>query len=72
MILRTARRGRNSGGQFWGCSAYPSCTGTRDVGAANKEPSVGDAIPGSRNSEEGLGPGEVVSSGERTGHVGTG
>ena len=27
MILR---RGRN--GEFWGCSAYPSCRGTRDIG----------------------------------------
>jgi hypothetical protein len=29
MRRRTARRGRNAGGQFWGCSRYPSCTGTR-------------------------------------------
>jgi DNA-binding helix-hairpin-helix protein with protein kinase domain len=29
MLRRTARRGRHSGGQFWGCSRYPSCTGTR-------------------------------------------
>ena len=33
--LRTARRGRNAGGQFWGCSEYPRCRGTRDV---NNEP----------------------------------
>jgi hypothetical protein len=30
MLRRTARRGRNSGRQFWGCSRYPSCTGTRN------------------------------------------
>jgi DNA-binding helix-hairpin-helix protein with protein kinase domain len=30
MLRRTARRGRHSGGQFWGCSRYPSCTGTRN------------------------------------------
>lgn len=29
MILRTARRGRNAGNRFYGCSRYPSCTGTR-------------------------------------------
>lgn len=29
MIRRTARRGINAGGQFWGCSRYPACTGTR-------------------------------------------
>ena len=25
LILRTATRGQNLGGQFWGCSAYPRC-----------------------------------------------
>ena len=30
MVLRTARRGKNKGGQFWGCSRYPKCRGTRD------------------------------------------
>jgi DNA-binding helix-hairpin-helix protein with protein kinase domain len=30
MLRRTARRGRHSGRQFWGCSRYPSCTGTRN------------------------------------------
>ncbi|WP_338828331.1 topoisomerase DNA-binding C4 zinc finger domain-containing protein [Bradyrhizobium sp. 27S5] len=29
MVRRTARRGRNAGGAFWGCSRYPRCTGTR-------------------------------------------
>ncbi|MBR1248953.1 thermonuclease family protein [Bradyrhizobium sp. AUGA SZCCT0169] len=29
MVLRTARRGRNSGSPFWGCSRYPACRGTR-------------------------------------------
>jgi len=28
MVLRTARRGPNSGNQFWGCAAYPRCKGT--------------------------------------------
>jgi len=27
MVLRTARKGRNAGSQFWGCSAYPECKG---------------------------------------------
>ena len=27
MVLRTAKSGRNSGQQFWGCSDYPRCTG---------------------------------------------
>lgn len=25
MVLRTARRGKNAGNQFWGCSQYPGC-----------------------------------------------
>ena len=29
MVLRTARRGANAGEQFWGCSTYPMCQGTR-------------------------------------------
>ncbi len=27
MVLRTAARGRNAGGQFWGCPDYPRCRG---------------------------------------------
>lgn len=29
MVRRTARRGMRSGRQFWGCSRYPRCKGTR-------------------------------------------
>lgn len=25
MVLRTAKQGRNAGGQFWGCSSFPRC-----------------------------------------------
>jgi four helix bundle suffix protein len=28
MVLRTARKGRRAGTQFWGCSAYPGCQST--------------------------------------------
>lgn len=31
MVLRTARKGSRAGSQFWGCSGYPSCKGTRPV-----------------------------------------
>jgi hypothetical protein len=27
MVLRTAKRGDNQGGRFWGCSKYPECRG---------------------------------------------
>jgi len=30
MVRRTARRGRGAGRQFWGCSRFPSCRGTRN------------------------------------------
>ena len=29
MVLRKARKGRNAGGSFYGCSTYPQCRGTR-------------------------------------------
>jgi restriction system protein len=29
MVIRTARRGANAGSQFWGCSRFPGCRGTR-------------------------------------------
>lgn len=31
MMLRTARRGANAGGEFWGCTGYSACKGTRQV-----------------------------------------
>lgn len=33
MILRTARKGTHAGSQFWGCSAFPRCKGTRAIEA---------------------------------------
>ena len=32
MVLRTARKGAKAGSQFWGCSSYPGCRGTRSYG----------------------------------------
>lgn len=31
MVRRTAKRGANAGSEFWGCSGYPSCKGTRPI-----------------------------------------
>lgn len=31
MILRTAKRGDNQGGKFWGCSRYPKCGGIVNI-----------------------------------------
>jgi len=31
MVIRTARRGRRAGSQFWACSGYPRCKYTQNV-----------------------------------------
>lgn len=31
MIKRTARKGRNAGGEFWGCPQFPKCRGVRQI-----------------------------------------
>lgn len=31
MAQRTAKRGANAGSEFWGCTAYPACRGTRPI-----------------------------------------
>jgi four helix bundle suffix protein len=31
MVLRTTRKGPRAGSQFWGCTGYPECKGTRDA-----------------------------------------
>lgn len=32
MVRRTAKRGANVGGEFWGCTGYPECRVTRPIG----------------------------------------
>jgi restriction system protein len=32
MARRTTERGTNAGGDFWGCTGYPACRGTRPIG----------------------------------------
>ncbi len=43
MVTRTARRGRNAGGRFWGCLKYPKCKGTVDATGATAAERVDDA-----------------------------
>ena len=31
MVLRTAKKGTNSGNQFWGCSGYPACRSVQEL-----------------------------------------
>lgn len=33
MVLRLAKRGKNTGDRFWGCSKFPKCRGTRQYNA---------------------------------------
>ena len=37
MVLRTAKKGRNQGQRFWGCTKFPRCRGTRRL-EDNSEP----------------------------------
>lgn len=32
MVRRIAKRGANAGGEFWGCTGYPACRGSRSIG----------------------------------------
>jgi len=32
MVVRTARRGKNIGSSFWGCTRFPKCRSTRSMG----------------------------------------
>lgn len=54
MVLRTARRGKNAGGHFWGCSNYPKCKG---IVSADK--------PGSLSPEDVNQPSQASNSNER-------
>lgn len=46
MKLRTAKKGKNVGGQFWGCSEFPKCWGTRDIeSVATNEEEVPQPLP---------------------------
>ena len=36
MALRTARKGRNAGSQFWGCCDYPKCKGVRQLDGSDR------------------------------------
>jgi len=42
MVVRTARQGSKAGREFWGCTAYPKCKGTRSTegNAANDSPAA--------------------------------
>ena len=39
MVLRTAKKGPNVGEQFWGCTAFPKCRGTKPYQPSKVNPS---------------------------------
>lgn len=41
MRLRTAKRGPNRGSQFWGCTGFPTCKGTVNVGGLQSTATTG-------------------------------
>jgi restriction system protein len=53
MALRTARKGQHAGSQFWGCSGYPECKGTRalDALSGSDRPVRSDGSDGSKGGE---------------------
>ena len=55
MKLRTAKRGKNRGGHFWGCSGFPVCRGIRDVSAEHAGSEIGHALRLPRDSGEDYG-----------------
>ncbi len=43
MVLRTARKGANTGSEFWGCTEFPRCSGTLKIQPPAEAPN--DAEP---------------------------
>jgi four helix bundle suffix protein len=52
MVLRTARQGPNAGSQFWGCSGYPNCRGTRKIRAESDQTNSTDSYNPSNPSNQ--------------------
>ena len=46
MTRRVARRGPNAGNPFWGCSSFPDCRGTRDIGPGDHDVEDSSAAAG--------------------------
>jgi ATP-dependent DNA helicase RecQ len=45
MVQRTARKGPNAGNDFWGCSTYPDCRGSRDIELSIKDAKYSQTDP---------------------------
>ena len=58
MVAKTARKGRNTGGRFWGCPSFPECEGTAQMAdGGDGEDAEGDA---ERSPSDGLRSRRVV------------
>jgi four helix bundle suffix protein len=51
MACRTARKGAQAGSQFWGCTGYPACRGTRRLDSSAEAPGSSGSV-GSLGSTE--------------------
>lgn len=55
MVIRTARRGSYIGRRFWGCTTYPRCEGTVDLGDADpgggRQAATTRTLPGNHDGE---------------------
>lgn len=51
MALRTARKGPHAGSQFWGCSAYPECKGTRALEASDRSGRSVGSVTGKKGEQ---------------------
>jgi ssDNA-binding Zn-finger/Zn-ribbon topoisomerase 1 len=59
MVIKTARRGRSVGAQFWGCSAWPECHYTLDLETGDAIIAPDSVYEGGRREPEFLGVGSA-------------
>lgn len=52
MKLRLARRGKNAGGYFWGCTGYPKCKNTLDANQSEITPAEKAAASGGSSGKK--------------------
>lgn len=68
MVIRTAKRGANAGGQFYGCTRFPKCRGTLPIDLADMPtPSTVESIS-SRQSSERFYPHTLIALSKRKGY----
>lgn len=64
MTKRMARKGKNAGQEFWGCSSFPKCKGTRDLDDTGSAPvPVSASQPAAAPSSVSQAPATAVDAG---------